>query len=110
MHESVDELPDVYFGDPATRERYCPEVCLWRAVIMQAFYDMKAMTLCSENERYHVSLRARTWLLRDGSDFQEVCLQANLNPSVVRERAVKIADEVVKLPPKPKTNKGRKSD
>jgi hypothetical protein len=59
---------------------------LWRAVITQALMDASSHSKKTEAKRSKTE--AIQWLKGESDDFLDVCDQANLNPSYVREKAV----------------------
>lgn len=61
------------------------EVAMWKAVITQALMDAgnKSAKMEAKQEKRH----AIEWLLSNSDDFIIVCLNANLDPSYVRQKA-----------------------
>lgn len=58
---------------------------LWCAVILQAVFDLRNQHPKEETERKE----AERWFKIAGKDFQQVCRNAGLNPSVVRNKIIK---------------------
>ena len=61
------------------------ETSLWKAVITQALMD--AGSNSAKQEAQHERAKAIRWLLGNSDDFNTVCLNANLDPVCVREKA-----------------------
>lgn len=97
---------DVFFDDLSpladADTRCAPVTCdwgyIWGAVIMQAFADIK--TICRDAPNMKRRQEAIAWL--DTPDFSMVCDYANINPAIVKEYALTLADASangVQLPP-----------
>jgi hypothetical protein len=68
-----------------------PDVALRRAVIMQAIIDATDDGLSSVSK--NTSSNARKWLFSQNQDFENICLEAGLEPSYV----VKIAETLIDI-------------
>ena len=66
------------------------EQSLWRAVILQAFVDLKNNSKKKIANTYRV--KATLWFNINNADFLTVCYYANLNPNYVWSKADKIKE------------------
>ncbi len=62
------------------------EIALWRAVITQALIDAGSNSV--KREMIYERNQAISWLTNKSKDFIEVCELAQLDPSIIREKAV----------------------
>lgn len=68
-----------------------PEVALYRAVIVQAFSDITSQYL--HNNLIIERRRAYDWLMGMGSDMRMICELAEIDPSLVRQKAKELCAE-----------------
>jgi hypothetical protein len=62
------------------------EMALWTAVITQALMDAGSQS--AKPEAQHDKAKATRWLLGNSEDFVTVCLNAGLEPKVIRQKAM----------------------
>ena len=62
------------------------ERALWTAVITQSLMD--ASSKSKKMEMKYEKSQALCWLMTAGEDFREVCYNANLDPSCIREKSI----------------------
>lgn len=71
------------------------ETNLWKMVIVQAFIDLSISS--NLKKEYQVYRReAKNWLLGRSKNFYDVCSMASLDPSSVRQKAIKIINRSLK--------------
>ena len=61
----------------------CPEAKLWRCVILNAFED--AFVTHSDRKNSLKKLAAHNWIISMCDDFKNVCMCAELDPTLVKE-------------------------
>jgi hypothetical protein len=83
-----DDLSPLADADTLCAPVMCDWSYIWGAVIMQAFADIK--TICKDAPNMKRRHEALAWL--DTPDFSMVCDYANINPVIVKEFALKLAD------------------
>ncbi len=66
----------------------CPEVALFKAIILQAIIDASCVSVFDKN-----AVSARDWLFGNSNDFKEVCIRADLEPCFV----VRTSRRIVRL-------------
>jgi hypothetical protein len=59
-----------------------PEEALWKAVILQAFEDLKIKSKKKSKKKFQ--LDALKWILEEKVEFNEVCNMANVPPNKVK--------------------------
>lgn len=74
-----------------TKETLNREQALWRAVILQAFIDLKNNSRKKIANTYRV--KATFWFNMENKDFLKVCEYANLDPKYVWNIAEKEKDK-----------------
>lgn len=68
-----------------------PDVNLRKAIITQAIID--ATNVSGKKQARKDEIDAKTWIFSCGEHFQNVCLEAGIEPSMV----VKITKQIIKL-------------
>ena len=63
---------------------------LWRAVLLQALTDAKNMS--KDPQEVKAKREAISWIFDDNQDFNEVCMNAEINPGLVRSAAEKMLE------------------
>lgn len=79
-------------GDYKSGEDYSPEIALWKAVILQAFVDMKNKSKKKIANTYRT--KAIFWFNRNDEEFVMVCNHAAMDPGYVWNRAREIKEEI----------------
>ena len=73
-----------------------PERQLWRAVLLQAVMDATASTTRDESNGCSITdyerARARRWLVNESRGFRDVCGYAGVDPRIVRQKAMALAE------------------
>ncbi|MCA6395500.1 MAG: hypothetical protein IM606_09950 [Cytophagales bacterium] len=87
-----DDLSPLADADTRCSPVMCDWSYIWGAVIMQAFADIK--TICKDAPNIKRRQEAIAWL--DTPDFNMVCDYANINPVIVKEFALRLADASAK--------------
>lgn len=62
-----------------------PDVALRKAIIMQAISD--ATSIARDIKAIKAKYEAHLWLLDGGEDFNQICIEADLDPQFVRDVA-----------------------
>lgn len=70
--------------DQYSNDNYKKEIALWRAVILQAFVDLRSRS--SRKLARGNRIRSRLWLRLSNRNFQLVCRFARLDPFYVWDR------------------------
>lgn len=76
----TDNFTDRYYKINKSNEQ-----ALWRAVILQAFIDLKNNSKKKLANTFRV--KATLWLNKNNNDFNKVCNLANLDPNYVLDKA-----------------------
>lgn len=84
-HSDAPNLDDSILGN-SVFDPVRAETALWRAVITQALMD--AGSESRKPEAAQEKRQAIRWLLGNSEDFTTVCLNADLDPAYVRNKAV----------------------
>ncbi|MFN7038178.1 MAG: hypothetical protein ACK4OM_01215 [Alphaproteobacteria bacterium] len=89
----------MYFDNESIYDESIPlekgEISLWRAVINQAFCDLRINS--DAKAEYKVLRRkAAIWLTSNSKDFQIVCDYANLDPKYVKDKAMAVIEKISK--------------
>lgn len=69
--------------------RACPEVRLWRAVILQVIQDFASQS--RNKDAQTAKLHARNWIFGCSHDLHTVCDMADIHPHVLKTVANRIA-------------------
>ena len=87
-------MPDVYYQDTQLstakiESAYSGERALWQRVILQAITDAQGKANgIKKEERQDAIQQAIRWFKGNGENFQEVCLMAGFEPSMVRKNVM----------------------
>lgn len=87
-------LPDIYYQDKqisTTEIESAPpgERGLWLRVILQAITDAQGKSVgIRPQKKLIVQQEAIKWFMRDGKDFQQVCLMAGYEPEWIRDKVM----------------------
>ena len=87
-----DDLSPLADADTLCAPAACDWGYIWGAVIMQAFADIKTVSKDAPNMKRRQE--ALAWL--ETPDFSMVCDYANINPVIVKEYALMLADASAK--------------
>lgn len=81
-----------------TDDQFFAYRALWRAVIMQAIFDLTSNS--SRTEEKMAKKHAQSWLLGGSEDFLQVCSMAEYDPKFVKRKAISTITNYNKDPKK----------